>query len=409
MHRRDLFALAGSVPLAGTGAEQSGAAERSDVGNLFEPLDWISRQNGRRLSFLSPQWKSREDWKAAARPALLARLSCGFPVRPAAAELVKREEREGFSLEILRLKVTPAYDIPLRVLVPERRSGRVPGVLVMHCHGGRYVWGHQKVLSAPDDPPDLTEYRNIAYGRPYAEALARRGFVVAVADAFYFGQRRLRVEDLQDSPVGEPVRSAVRRIGGFRPDTADWRLAVDGACSAFEHLTAKTIFSAGATWPGMMVWDDMRCVDYLAGRPEVDANRLGCIGLSIGGLRTAHLAAAEPRLKVACVAGWMTQFRTQLHHHLRHHTWMAYVPALYEAMDLPDATALIAPGALLVQQCARDFLFPMAGMRGAVDQLTAIFRKAGVPERFRGAFYDVPHSFGPRMQEEAFAWIEKWI
>jgi len=78
-------------------------------------------------------------------------------------------------------------------------------------------------------------------------------------------------------------------------------------------------------------------------------------------------------------------------------------------MDLPDAAALIAPGALLVQQRARDILFPTEGMRGAVDELTSIFRKAGVPERFRGAFYDVPHSFGPNMQEEAFAWIDKWI
>jgi hypothetical protein len=51
----------------------------------------------------------------------------------------------------------------------------------------------------------------------------------------------------------------------------------------------------------------------------------------------------------------------------------------------------------------------MSGMRGAVGQLTSIFKKAGVEERFRGTFYDVPHSFGPKMQEEAFSWIEKWI
>lgn len=407
MRRRELLVMPGSVLPAGFAVGRPD--ERSDAGNLFDPIDWIARQNRRQLSFLSPRWESHEAWKAAARAAFHARLSCNFSVPRMTVELVSREARDGFSLETLRLRVTPAWDIPLRVLTPLRRSGRLPCVLVMHCHGGRYVWGHQKVLSCPGDTPDLKEYRNKAYGRPYAETLARRGYVVAVADAFYFGERRLRVEDLQGVSVGEPVHTAIRRIGKYRPGTANWRLAVDGACSAYEHLIAKTIFSAGATWPGMMVWDDMRCVDYLAGRQDVDANRLGCIGLSIGGLRTAHLAAAEPRLKVACVAGWMTQFRTQLHHHLRHHTWMAYVPGLYESMDLPDAAALIAPGALLVQQCARDFLFPMAGMRGAVEQLTSIFKKAGVPERFCGAFYDEPHSFGPRMQEEAFDWIEKWI
>ena len=409
MNRRELLVLPGALSFANQLAGQAVSGEPSDVGNLFEPLNWVSLQNRRQLSFLSSSWRSLDAWKAAARPAFHAHLSYQPSVPPATAEVVARENRDGFSLEILRLKVTPAYSIPLRVLIPERRSGRAPAVLAMHCHGGRYVWGHEKVLSAPTDSADLVEYRNHAYGRPYAEVLARRGYVVAVSDAFYFGERRLRPEDLQSSPVGEPVYTAVRQIGNYRPGTPAWRSAVDQACSAYEHLTAKTILSAGATWPGMMVWDDQRCVDYLAGRPEVDPKRLGCVGLSIGGLRTAHLAALEPRLKVACVAGWMTQFRTQLHHHLRHHTWMAYVPGMYESMDLPDAAALIAPGALLVQQCARDILFPMEGMRGAVDQLTSLFKKAGVPERFRGSFYDVPHSFGPDMQEEAFAWIEKWI
>ncbi|MCC7153978.1 MAG: hypothetical protein IT161_05335 [Bryobacterales bacterium] len=409
MNRREWLALSGALPIANGAAGHGATAEPADVGNLFDTLNWVSLQNRRRLSFLSPNWRSLDDWKAVARPAFHAHLGYNPSVAPAKAELVAEERRDGFSMETIRLKVTPAYSIPLRVLIPERRSGRTPAVLAMHCHGGRYVWAHEKVLSAPGDSADLVEYRNNAYGRPYAEVLARRGYIVAVSDAFYFGARRLLAEDLQSSPVGEPVYSRVRQIGKHTPGTPAWRTAVDAACSAYEHLTAKTILSAGATWPGMMVWDDMRCVDYLARRPEVDPKRLGCVGLSIGGLRTAHLAAADPRLKVACVAGWMTQFRTQLHHHLRHHTWMAYVPGLYESMDLPDAAALIAPGALLVQQCARDILFPTEGMRGAVEQLTSIFRKAGVPERFRGAFYDVLHSFGPNMQEEAFAWIDKWI
>jgi hypothetical protein len=51
----------------------------------------------------------------------------------------------------------------------------------------------------------------------------------------------------------------------------------------------------------------------------------------------------------------------------------------------------------------------MSAMRDAVAQLTAIYAKAGMPDRFRAAFHDVPHSFGPEMQEEAFAWLEKWL
>lgn len=57
----------------------------------------------------------------------------------------------------------------------------------------------------------------------------------------------------------------------------------------------------------------------------------------------------------------------------------------------------------------RDQLYPLAAMQGAVDQLTRIYAKAGIPERFRGTFYDSPHVFQPPMQEETFDWLERWL
>ena len=105
----------------------------------------------------------------------------------------------------------------------------------------------------------------------------------------------------------------------------------------------------------------------------------------------------------------MTPFHYQLRNHLRNHTWMVYIPGLYSSLDLPDAASLLAPGALLVQQCLRDQLYTQSAMRGAVDKLKSIYAKAGIPDRFRGTFWDVPHSFRPEMQEEAFAWIDRWI
>jgi hypothetical protein len=88
---------------------------------------------------------------------------------------------------------------------------------------------------------------------------------------------------------------------------------------------------------------------------------------------------------------------------------MIYIPGLYHSLDLPDAVGMTAPGALLVQQCGRDALYPISGMKGAVEKLSGIYAKAGIPERFRATFYDLPHSFRPEMQDEAFAWLEKWL
>jgi hypothetical protein len=105
----------------------------------------------------------------------------------------------------------------------------------------------------------------------------------------------------------------------------------------------------------------------------------------------------------------MTEFALQLRNHLRSHTWMAYIPGLYRSLDLPDVAGLCAPGALLVQQCARDTLYPRAAMQAAVTHLERIYSKARLGDRFRGTFHDEPHSFRPEMQDQAFAWLDRWL
>jgi dienelactone hydrolase len=379
-----------------------------DLPNFHPMMEWLARENAPRLSFLDARWKSLETWKAAARPVLRDRLGYAPAALPLQADLVRREERDGFTLEVVNIAATPAYHIPARVLIPKNARGRLPAVLALHCHSGRYTWGHEKVLSSPGESPTLTEFRNGTYGRPWAEALVRRGFLVIAIDAFYFGERRLRIEDIAPSRVFSEVRDAFNTARHANVGSPEWIAATNRVCSFYEHHTAKAITATGATWPGIHVWDEMRTVDYLVSRPDVDAGRIGCAGLSGGGFRTAMAIAADPRIKVASVTGWMTEFAHQLKHHLRH-TWMIYTPGLYRALDLPDATALHAPGALLVQQCRRDQLYPMSGMQGAVDKLVKIYAKAGIPEKFRGTFYDEPHSFKSHMQDEAFEWLEKWL
>ena len=47
------------------------------------------------------------------------------------------------------------------------------------------------------------------------------------------------------------------------------------------------------------VIDEQQVLDYLVARPEVDPNRLGCLGLSLGGIKASLLAAVDGRLKCA--------------------------------------------------------------------------------------------------------------
>jgi hypothetical protein len=84
-----------------------------------------------------------------------------------------------------------------------------------------------------------------------------------------------------------------------------------------------------------MFTDDLRSVDYLASRPDVDPDRLGCCGLSVGGFRSAHLAGLDLRLKVAVVVGWMCSYPTMLKSHLTSIGFWATVPGLQGRVD-PD-------------------------------------------------------------------------
>src|SRR5262249_15459204 len=139
-----------------------------------------------------------------------------------------------------------------------------------------------------------------------AADLARQGYVVVVIDMFYWGERRMLLDDDPADWRDRPASLTAERIREF-----------NARASQNEQLVGRTIYAAGVTWSGVLVWDDMRTVDYLLTRPEVDPKRVGCVGLSVGGLRACHLAALDERVKAAVVVGWMASFPAQLQKHVR--------------------------------------------------------------------------------------------
>jgi dienelactone hydrolase len=327
-------------------------------------------------------------------------------------EVIERRDGGEYVQETVLISTAPWSRVPCDVLVPKRpRGGRwpAPAVVGLHCHGGVFRWGREKIVEpvpGDDDHPALRRYREHLYGgRGYASQLAREGYVVAVIDAFYFGQRRLRY---RHGEWPEPYRTAEAAL---EPDSDPWLKLLDRAHQETMPRVAGALLQAGATWPGVFVWDDRRTIDYLQQREEVDPQRIACVGLSVGGYRSALLAAADERIKAAVAAGWMCGLGElwPIGRWMHSAGWVHYVPGLYQELDLPDVAALTCPRALLVMQCGRDRLFPPDGMRRALDRLGAAYEKAGHGERFRGLTFDVPHRFDLEMQGEAFRWLERWV
>jgi dienelactone hydrolase len=375
------------------------AAPGSHIGNLYPFVQQQADRSNLELSFLRPEFRDLAAWQTRARATVLDRLFYAPPATPPAPQVIRREDRGDYVQEYLTFQTTPDLRVPAYVLIPKKAKLPAPGIVALHCHGGFYVWGKEKLVELDHEHPSLTEYKQQLYqGKSIASELARRGYVVIVIDAFYWGERRML---LDEDPASYRDRETMTKA-----DVA----AFNRRSNEGEQLVARSLFTAGITWPGVLLWDDLRTVDYLASRPEVDAQRLGCVGLSMGGYRSFLLAALDPRMKVAVDVGWMTSFGSQIRRQVVHTVGLTFhIAGLYRYLDLPDLAALIAPRALMVINGSKDSLFSPEGVSAAFEKIGRCFEKAGASDRQRCRLYDAPHEFNLQMQGEAFDWVAQGL
>ncbi len=395
-----LFAKAQAAGAKTSSDKSSVIAPAADVGSLFSFIYSQAVKADFPLSYLQPQFKKLAAWKRRARGELLELLHYAPPPCDPRSELVERMDCGEYFREKIYFNTTPDIRVPAYVLIPKNAKLPAPGIVALHDHGAFYFWGKEKLVEQEDEPASLTAFKRQYYeGVSTASALARQGYVVIVIDMFYWGERRLLLDGDPADWRERPQTIAPERVAKFNQ-----------RASQSEPLVGRSIFAAGFTWPGVIFWDDLRTVDYLITRPEVDKKRIGCVGLSVGGFRACHLAALDERIKAAVVVGWMTSFPHQLKKHVVNtigHTML--VPGLYRQLDYPDVASLAMPSALLVINGKKDTLFHPDGVSAAFDKLTACYRKAGAAEKLRLRLYDTPHEFNKEMQAEAWDWLRRWV
>lgn len=352
------------------------------------------------LSFTHDSFHDVAAWKGLARGKVLELLHYSPEKCEPRPEVVRRMDRDGYIQEELTFQTAPDVRVPASLLIPKSALGPAPAIIALHDHGAFYLWGREKLLEMDAEHSTLTDFRKQYYsGKCIAAELARRGYVVLTIDMFYWGERRMLFDDDPRDWRDRPVSIPAERVREF-----------NNRASQNEQFAARALMTAGITWPGVMLWDDMRSVDFLLTRPEVDPARLGCVGLSVGGLRSMYLAALDARIRAAVICGWMASFPKQLKSHLRNSIgFTKLIPGVSRWLDYPDIAALALPSPILVINGRRDALFEPGGVQSCFDKLASCYRKAGVPERFRGSWYDTPHEFNVDMQTEAWQWLDRWL
>ena len=263
-----------------------------------------------------------------------------------------------------------------------------------------YYWGKEKIVELENEHPVLRSFKQEAYGgSSYATEFCRAGYAVIVTDAFYWGERRL----IPDSDMEQGINDWSKQ------ETAEVIQQVNEQCGRNEDMIARALGQLGHTWQGIWLRDEIRTLDYLLTRPEVDPKRVGCVGLSIGGFRSAQFAGMDPRVKCAVVDGWMTTWGEMFSYRPLNTHYLQFITGAYAYLDLPDLVSMCCPGALMVIHGRKDALFAVRGVEEAYAKIESVYKKAGLTDRLNLSYYNTPHEFNRQMQQDALDWLKKWL
>ena len=374
----------------------------ANLGTLFPDVQKLAAGTSFSHSFLHDRFKTLDEFKKAGREKVFEALAHRpAPVDPK-PEVVERVDQGDFVREKVIFSTTPQFRVPAYVLIPKGLKKPAPAIVDLHSHGGMFIFGKEKVIDlgegAAGNHPAMVDYHVRNYdGRPTATALVRRGYVVISIDAFMFGERRVLLDGDQKHGYDRAKYSK------------DVVQQLNQVCRGKESTIVKSLMLAGLTWPGIVFWDDIRTVDYLSSRPEVDPKRIGCIGISMGGYRSFYLAGLDERIAAAVVVGFMSTVKPMLQAHIDTHSFVHFILGVHQYLDWPDVVSMMAPKPLFVQQCSQDRLFPLSGMQESLEKIGKVYEKAGVKDQFTGKFFEAPHILNKVMQDEAFAWFDKQL
>jgi dienelactone hydrolase len=292
-----------------------------------------------------------------------------LPPRPKvpAVKTLAREDKDTYWLERFEFDNGAGATVPGVLLLPKKGSGKAPAILWNHWHGGEYDRGKAAVFQTKDMPATP------------GPTLVERGYAVLSIDAYCFGERNGR------GPGGP------REKGG-----------------AGEWSAAKFNLWVGRTLWGMIVRDDLMALDYLCSRPEVDAQRVGVTGMSMGATRTWWLMALDDRPQAAVAVCCLTRYRDLIDAQmLKAHGIYYFVPGLLNHFDSEAVVACMAPRAFLSLAGAEDAGSPVSGIQKIETAAGPAWRLYGKADAFRSVIYPgVGHVYTPEMWQEMLRWFD---
>lgn len=310
---------------------------------------------------------SKADWYRERRRlrSRLIKLLGGFPPKcPLKARLIKREDMGTYIREKISFKSEPGEVVPSYMLIPKELSSPSPALLCPNPHGGRFALGKDGVVG-------LRKFKGWDYGLD----LVKKGYIVLAPDAKCFGERR-----------------AIKNLSGM------WE----------ERFVATAEILKGKTLARRMILDLKRAIDYMETRPEIDSDRIGCIGFSMGAGLALFVSALDERIKVAVSMLGVTTYKAIMKHQ-RVHCMLYYIPGILKHMDFPEIVSLVAARPYLIINGKLDSDMPLEGLREVTTQARKVYRLLGKRQAFRVHITNSGHVCNREVRKLAYKWLERWL
>ena len=310
----------------------------------------------RKLRFQARTRAAAEAWQKTLRTKL-TELVGGFPAERGALQAFTIETRTfpGYRREKIVFNSRPGMSVLGYVLIPDNAPRPVPAMICIPGHGR----GVDDIVGIDERGQERTD--KAGYQHDFAIQVVEAGMAAVAIEPLAFGCRR------------DPI-NARRGLGA-------------NACQP----TAGSALLVGQTMVGWRVWDVMRTIDYIAERPELDARRVGCMGISGGGTVTLFSTALDPRIKVAMVSGYLNTFRDSIGS--LSHCIDNYVPGILNWAEMHDIGGLIAPRPLFVESGEKDNIFPIRASIESFNQVQEIYKVFGAADRVEQEVFPGEHSF----------------
>ena len=325
-----------------------------------------------------------EEWRSMARDKVVELMGIA-PAAPESASYrtLAEEQRESYKALKIELEISRGNNILGYLLVPDG-EGPFPAIVALHDHGAKFSIGKEKMVRPIAESPAVVADAEAWVEKNYdgvwtGDLLASQGYVVLAIDALMWGNRG----------EGEEGRHT-------RYDT--------------QQALASNCLKLGTTLVGIITWDDLRSIEFLAAQPFVDSERIGLYGHSMGGHRAWMAAALSDRVAAVASVCWMATAEALLkagNNELKGGSaFSMQIPFITRWLDNPDIASLACPKPALFISGLADKLFP-AGVEEAYEQMRKVWESRGAAERFTCTRYPAPHCFNRDMQAEVVEFFQR--